>query len=408
MPSTTQTCLLCCTKLLHNTVRYESCSRIIKYNKNCISRRFFSSNNAETTAAANSNNSFAAASAAPRHNLINLGLLATTTTAESQEELVNSLLKNRVMEAPAVAKVMKKLDRKNFIPQEARNKASIVYSDAPQAIGQLATISAPYAHALTLQLLYNQLLKLKENHKNTQKAVKILDIGSGSGYLTACLALLVLEEFPAALTHHKIIGIDHSEVLIKQSTRNIAQSGLTSLQNPGFLQFLTASALYPLPTSITQHKFDIINIGAAIESPIPQQITQLLAPDGSILAPIILKSFGRMGEQYLTLFSQQETPGILSEVELFACNYAGMKSEAPAESVDDYNLFVERTVELEKQLEALEQQLKAWNLSYKQRHLDRKASLSEILADEVAGPVLRQYQELSRIIKQRKAATRQN
>lgn len=57
------------------------------------------------------------------------------------------------------------------------------YMDAPQGIGYGVTISAPHMHAHALELLKDQLTE----------GERALDVGSGSGYLTACMALMVGE-----------------------------------------------------------------------------------------------------------------------------------------------------------------------------------------------------------------------
>ena len=55
------------------------------------------------------------------------------------------------------------------------------YFDRPQSIGFGATISAPHMHAWALELLKN----------NLKPGMKCLDIGSGSGYLSTCMAKMV-------------------------------------------------------------------------------------------------------------------------------------------------------------------------------------------------------------------------
>lgn len=52
--------------------------------------------------------------------------------------------------------------------------------DSPQPLGYGATISAPHMHAYALEYLEKQILKAK----------KILDVGSGTGYLTAAMAIM--------------------------------------------------------------------------------------------------------------------------------------------------------------------------------------------------------------------------
>ena len=66
------------------------------------------------------------------------------------------------------------VDRCFFSPQDP-------YIDSPQSIGYGVTISAPHMHAHALEILKDH---LKEGSKS-------LDVGSGSGYLTACMAIMV-------------------------------------------------------------------------------------------------------------------------------------------------------------------------------------------------------------------------
>jgi protein-L-isoaspartate(D-aspartate) O-methyltransferase len=54
------------------------------------------------------------------------------------------------------------------------------YQDSPQPIGYGATISAPHMHAYALEFLYDKL----------KTANNVLDVGSGTGYLTAAMALI--------------------------------------------------------------------------------------------------------------------------------------------------------------------------------------------------------------------------
>lgn len=58
------------------------------------------------------------------------------------------------------------------------------YMDSPQTIGYGVTISAPHMHAHSLELL-------KDHLTDGERA---LDVGSGSGYLTTCMALMLGEK----------------------------------------------------------------------------------------------------------------------------------------------------------------------------------------------------------------------
>lgn len=93
---------------------------------------------------------------------------------KAQKDLVHTLVFSGVIKNPEVAKIMERVDRKYYSPYPP-------YEDTPQPIGFGATISAPHMHAYALELLYNKLTTAKYS----------LDIGSGTGYLTAAMALIV-------------------------------------------------------------------------------------------------------------------------------------------------------------------------------------------------------------------------
>ncbi|NWW18381.1 PIMT methyltransferase, partial [Falcunculus frontatus] len=84
------------------------------------------------------------------------------------------------------------------------------YQDYPQPIGYNATISAPHMHAMALELLKDHL----------RDGSTVLDIGSGSGYLTTCMALMasILDDKKG-----KVVGIDHIKGLVDLSISNISK-----------------------------------------------------------------------------------------------------------------------------------------------------------------------------------------
>ena len=84
---------------------------------------------------------------------------------------------------------MLKVDRKNFVAEEYVNNA---YADNALPIGWCTTISSPSIHATTLE-------KLKEFLK---PGAKVLDIGTGSGYIAACFAELVGKEGKVYMVDH--------------------------------------------------------------------------------------------------------------------------------------------------------------------------------------------------------------
>lgn len=68
------------------------------------------------------------------------------------------------------------VDRRHYSPR-------LPYMDTPQLLGYGATISAPHMHAYALEYLLENLL----NARN------VLDVGSGTGDLTAAMSLMAPE-----------------------------------------------------------------------------------------------------------------------------------------------------------------------------------------------------------------------
>ena len=89
-----------------------------------------------------------------------------------RREMVNKDLKMRDIIDPAVIEAMEQVERHKFVPAKVRLFA---YADRPLPIGEGQTISQPYIVALMSQLL------------NITPGMKVLEIGTGSGYQAAVL-----------------------------------------------------------------------------------------------------------------------------------------------------------------------------------------------------------------------------
>lgn len=93
---------------------------------------------------------------------------------KTHKELIFALMSEGIIKNKEVGRVMELVDRRFYAPKNP-------YEDSPQGIGFGATISAPHMHAYALEYLYN----------NLKAAKNALDVGSGTGYLTAAMALIV-------------------------------------------------------------------------------------------------------------------------------------------------------------------------------------------------------------------------
>lgn len=133
------------------------------------------------------------------------------------------------------------------------------YSDSPQTIGFDVTISAPHMHASACESLLTYL----------KPGAKVLDIGSGSGYLTHVMAELIK---PGGT----IVGVDHVQGLVDLANSNAAtsQEGQGLLES-GVMQFVKADGRLGYPP---EAPYDAIHVGAAAAEHHQALVDQLKAP----------------------------------------------------------------------------------------------------------------------------------
>ncbi|WJX39212.1 Protein-L-isoaspartate O-methyltransferase 1 [Trifolium repens] len=165
-----------------------------------------------------------------------------------------------VITSSKVAEVMETVDRALFVPS-----GSSPYDDSPMAIGYNATISAPHMHATCLQLL----------EENLQPGMHALDVGSGTGYLTACFALMVGPQGRA-------VGVEHIPELVSLAKENIQKSAAATLLKDGSLSVHVGDGREGWPEFAP---YDAIHVGAAAPE-IPQPLIDQLKPGGRMVIPV--------------------------------------------------------------------------------------------------------------------------
>ncbi len=121
-----------------------------------------------------------------------------------KEELIRSLKSRKFPEK--IIKAFEKVNRESFVPEEK----VLAYEDIPLPIGFGQTISQPYTIAFMLTLL------------NVRDKQKILEVGSGSGYVLALLSKLSPKG--------KIFGIERIKELAEKSKKVLEKENIKNVQ----------------------------------------------------------------------------------------------------------------------------------------------------------------------------------
>ncbi|KAF9951788.1 hypothetical protein BGZ72_006765, partial [Mortierella alpina] len=171
----------------------------------------------------------------------------------SNADLVNRLSQANLISTAAVKRAMLAVDRGNFSKYKP-------YEDAPQTLGYNATISAPHMHAAALESLAPFLFPGAR--------------GSGSGYLTVCMAEMVGAEGRA-------VGVEHVPQLVELAKANTMKDHAQYLSE-GRVAFHVADGRI----GYTQDApYDCIHVGAAADSMHEELLAQLKAP-GRMFIPV--------------------------------------------------------------------------------------------------------------------------
>lgn len=160
-----------------------------------------------------------------------------------------------------------KVPRELFIPQEYRN---LSYDDAALPIGHSQTISQPYTIATMLSVLH-----LREGQK-------VLEIGSGSGYVLALLSEIVGSK-------GQVCGVEIIKDLYINSKKVLAPYKNVRVFCQDGKQGLSLRA-----------PFDRILISAACEE-VPKPILEQLKEGGVLVAPL-----GSSQQQAITAIKKHE------------------------------------------------------------------------------------------------------
>ncbi|XP_050450620.1 protein-L-isoaspartate(D-aspartate) O-methyltransferase-like isoform X3 [Cataglyphis hispanica] len=211
----------------------------------------------------------------------------------TNQEMVTKLKDAGILATDKAEAAMLAVDRAKYCHE------SDPYLDRPRRIGYNVTISAPHMHAYALSILSDQLFD----------GAKALDVGSGSGYLSACMAYMVG-------SNGCVIGIEHIPELIEISTRNVRED------NPHFLKenrikFIVGDGRLG---HAADGPYNAIHVGAAANT-LPQEVNLInqLAPGGRLICPVVaIEGFQRFQD---LLQVDKNTDGTITKKKLMQVSY---------------------------------------------------------------------------------------
>ena len=196
-----------------------------------------------------------------------------------QKQILLGSLKQRGF-SPEILNAFSKIKRENFILRKFR---AMAYLDEALPIGKGQTISQPYTIATMLSML------------EIKKGQKILEVGSGCGYVLALISELVGKK-------GNVFGIEIVRELAEISVKNLKGYGNIKVYNKNGADGLKEKA-----------PFDRILVSAQSEK-IPEKLIEQLKENGIIVAPI-----GEKNNQIITAYekiygklkTKKEIPGFV-------------------------------------------------------------------------------------------------
>jgi protein-L-isoaspartate(D-aspartate) O-methyltransferase len=193
--------------------------------------------------------------------------------------MVDRQLRRREIEDEHVLEAIGRVPRELFVPAGLRRRA---YADSALPIGEGQTISQPWIVAAICQAL------------RLEGEERVLEVGSGSGYSTAVLALLARE----------VIGIELLPTLAAGARRAIGELGL------GNAEVIVGDGGLGLPD---RAPFDAIAVHAAAPAE-PRTLLGQLVEGGRLVAPIATGS-----ADVLTVFRREH--GRFDREEIGPCRF---------------------------------------------------------------------------------------
>ncbi|KAH8201713.1 hypothetical protein TruAng_004151 [Truncatella angustata] len=284
--------------------------------------------------------------------------MAWRSSGTTNSSLVENMWQHSLLTSPVVKAAFLRVDRAHYAPRSP-------YEDSPQSIGHGATISAPHMHANAVESLLEYVLPagpaaLKDGKGKNLPAGRrdskagdevgrsdvggvrgrprrILDVGSGSGYLTHVLAELAGEG-------SVVVGLEHIQELRDLGERNMSKSaegeallasgrvrfrvgdgrkGWTEPSPGNSLPPVGGSADRPAHSSNEEGGWDAIHVGAAAIELHQELVDQLRSP-GRMFIPV----GGKNGWNQYIWTVDKDRDGNITKKKLYGVRYVPL-TDAP-------------------------------------------------------------------------------
>lgn len=199
----------------------------------------------------------------------------TMNYSQARENMVEQQVRPWDVLDLRVLEVLSSVPREHFVPEQHR---SLAYTDVEIPLGDGQRMMKPVVEGRTLQALA------------LQSGEDVLEIGTGSGYLAACMARLARD----------VVSLEIRPELAARARRQLDTDG-----HGGNVRVEVADALH----YSTDRRFDAICVTGAVAS-LPPLFLQWLRPQGRLfvvhgLSPVmdaVLVRHGRDGPRFESLF----------------------------------------------------------------------------------------------------------
>ena len=204
-----------------------------------------------------------------------------------RHEMVERQLRGRGIRDEKVLQAMDSVPRHEFIPDIGRRRA---YADEPQPIGAQQTISQPYMVAVMAESL------------TLSGAATVLEIGGGSGYAAAVMALL---------SRH-VYSMEREPALVNLARDNLARAGFA-----GRVTVIAGDGTLGCPR---YSPFQAISVAAAAPDVPPPLLEQLHGEGGRMVIPV-----GSAHDQELRLIRKFDDR--VEQRTVTACRFVPLRGE---------------------------------------------------------------------------------